>query len=192
MSKGLDYDSLIQNFPFPLSGTKKLAMLASLVAESLIELYNDNDLLAIYTRIDELDSDILDILAYDFKIDWWDVENTVEEKRAVFKSCWDVHRKLGTPGAVQTAISSIYDSAKVKEWYEYGGKKYHFKISINLDNNFMDEEQFQRVLNRAKYYVNLRSVMDSVTFSSTHKKLLYAGVAYQGGAKSTYSVSSEI
>ena len=132
MSKRLSVESLLSAFPYALSGDEKISMLASIVAESLMNLYDDNELELIYACIDRLDSTMLDILAYDFKIDWWDVEASVEEKRKTFKAHWEVHRKLGTPGAVRTAISTIYESTNISEWYEYGGKPYHFKIVVDL------------------------------------------------------------
>ena len=64
--------------PSVLSPKEKLAQV---IADELIGLYNDTDLLRIYARIDELDEQLLDILAYDYKIDWWDKGLTLAEKR---------------------------------------------------------------------------------------------------------------
>ena len=80
----------------------------------------------------ELEADqLLDILANDFKVDWWDANYTLEEKRRTLKDSWNVHRRLGTKAAVVLAISAIYPDTQVSEWWEYGGKPYHFKLLID-------------------------------------------------------------
>lgn len=68
---------------------------------------------------------------YDFKVDWWDGDYSLEEKRRTLKDSWRVHRMLGTKAAVETAISAIYPNSAVKEWFEYGGRPYYFKLEIN-------------------------------------------------------------
>ena len=69
---------------------------------------------AIYPRIDELDEALLDILAYDFKVDWYGYDYPLETKRALLKSSFYIHRHLGTKGAVEAAIQSVYPKSIVK------------------------------------------------------------------------------
>ena len=53
-----DADTLLRAFPFELSKTTRMAMIASIVAEELQSLSDDHDLLVIFARIDELDDAI--------------------------------------------------------------------------------------------------------------------------------------
>lgn len=175
----ISVQALLDSFPYAMSGSEKIAMLTSLTAEELMELYEGNKILSFYARIDELDENILDALAVDFKIDWWDTENTLAEKRAVFKSCWAVHRKLGTPGAINAAIKPLYENATVSEWYDYGGSPYHYRINLELGSETMNPDKFARIVERAAFYVNLRSVMDEVFFNTQKNMNHYIGCCMQ-------------
>ncbi len=188
MSKTITTQDLLNAFPYELSGTDQISMIAAIVAEELSQLSEDNNLLEIYTRIDELDSDILDILAYDFKIDWWDHEADIDSKRKTFKSCFSVHRQLGSIGAVKKAVSDMYSTALIEEWNEYGGMPYHYRLSIDLDHEFATSEIFQKIIYRAKFYTNVRSVMDSISFKSLRKRQLYIGLAVQTGTIAVFNV----
>jgi len=154
-----------------------LAMIAAIVAEELEDLSADHDLLALYGRIDELDETMLDILAWDFKIDWWDGDAPLEKKREVFKSHFIVHRTLGSVGAVGTAITSRYEGARMTEWSEYGGQPYHFKIDVDLGEIFGCGEILDDLLYRARFYLNVRSVLDSVTFKTARRRDVFYGIA---------------
>ncbi|NCE66053.1 phage tail protein I, partial [Pseudoflavonifractor sp. 524-17] len=59
--------------------------LAQAIAELLARRKEEIDRLLIYPAIDRLDEPLLDILARDFKVDWWDADYSVEEKRRTLK-----------------------------------------------------------------------------------------------------------
>lgn len=166
MSKPITADNLLSVFPRMLAQDTHLYALASGVATELQALFNNNDLLGIYTRIDELDGALLDILAYDFKVDWWDANYTIEEKRATFKAHWQVHRTLGTPGSVTAAVSAIFENVKILEWWQYNGTPYRFKLLIDTGELLPNYDKLQSVIERVKYYKNLRSILESIIFSA--------------------------
>lgn len=189
MSKPVSKTDLMNSFPYVLSGSAALRMLADVIADELLTAYEAAGAVSIYPRIDELDEELLDILAVDFKIDWWDVEATVEEKRAAFKECWTVHRQLGTAGAVNAAIGAVYESAHITEWYTYNGAPYHYKIDLEFGKQLMDDDKFRRVLERAKHYVNLRSVMDAISVSSARNTGFFSGAVVRTGENAYFSIS---
>ena len=55
----------------------------------------------IYPRIDELSGEILDILAWQFHIEGWELAQTDEEKRKLLKSFVELHRLKGTPAGLK-------------------------------------------------------------------------------------------
>lgn len=179
-------EAILSVFPNALVSKRKLA---EVVADTLISLYNDNDLLRIYTRIDELDEMLLDVLAYDFKIDWWNENLTLSEKRRTVKDHFAVHRSLGTVGAVEKAVSAIYDT-KVSEWFDYGGSPYHYKLVADTAGEIPDNGKFNAILDKRKYYGNLRSVLDAVTFvvKRTTPKM-YVGAALHVARTASYKIS---
>lgn len=183
-----DAETLLRAFPYELSKTERIAIIASIVAEELQSLSDDHDLLAIFARIDELDDAMLDILATDFKIDWWDADADLEKKRETFKSTFTVHRTLGTIGAVRRALTDMYSTAQVTEWPEYGGLPYHYKLDIDLGEEFGTHEVIQRILYRARFYTNVRSVLEKINFSTSRTRHVFYGCAIQYGLLAIYQV----
>lgn len=178
---GLTAENLLRTLPEVLRNDKNMSALASAIADVLAARPAEIQQLMIYSRIDELPEDLLDILAEDFKVDWWDGDYTLEEKRQTLKDSWRVHRMLGTKAAVETAISAIYPETQVSEWFEYGGEPYHFRLLIDSTYEGVDPAKHQRVLDRVEYYKNLRSVLDEVEYYDAGGTAgQYVGAAYLG------------
>lgn len=118
----------------------------------------------IYARIDELPEGVLDILAYDLKVDWYDFDYPLDVKRATIKNAMQVHRRKGTKFAVETAISEIYPGTRVAEWFEYGGEPYYFKLLLDVTYESVDPAKHRKVLELMNYYKNLRSVLEQVEY----------------------------
>lgn len=74
---------------------------------------------------------LLDIIAKEEHVDYYDDKLSAERKRALIQNSWRVHQKKGTAQAIESVVSVILDKAKVIEWFEYGGDPYHFKIEID-------------------------------------------------------------
>lgn len=161
---GLTAENLLRALPEVLRNDENMAALAASIAQVLAQRPEEIQRLSIYPRIDELPEELLDILAYDFKVDWWDGDYTLEEKRRTLKDSWSVHRMLGTKAAVELAISSIYPGARVIEWFEYDGAPYHFKLKINVATEDTSSERHRRVLERVRFYKNLRSHLDEIIY----------------------------
>lgn len=184
MSK-MTAESLLSAFPYALSRTEVYEILGSLAADELEELIEQKDFAKLYARIDELDSNILDILAKDFKIDWWDANAGIEAKRKTFASCIDIHKKLGTAGAVKNALTSMYEGAAVSEWFNYDGSPYHYKVDVDLGDGLGSSEKFNSIVSKSRTFANVRSVLDSVTFECTRTETCYVGCAIATGEKLT-------
>lgn len=161
---GLTTENLLRTLPDVLKNDESMAALAAAIAQVLSARPSEIRNLMIYPRIEELPEDLLDILAYDFKVDWWDGDYTLSEKRKTLKDSWQVHRMLGTKAAVETAISAIYPDTRVSEWFEYDGQPYHFKLLIDVSREDIDPAKHRRVLDRVEFYKNLRSCMDAVEY----------------------------
>lgn len=113
---GLTADNMMQQFPIALQKDPKTVALGQAIAKVMESRQDEIDSLRIYTRIDELPEWLLDILARDFAVDWYDRSYTLEEKRKTIKDSFYVHRHRGTKAAVERAISAIYPNPKVLEW----------------------------------------------------------------------------
>ena len=141
-----------------------MQIMATVIAAALAKRWQEAELGILYPAIDRLPEPVLDILAYDLKVDWYDYGYSIEEKRRTLRDAWKVHRIKGTKAAVETAISAVYPHTKVLEWWEYGGDPYHFRLDINITYDTMDSAKQRQVLARLKYYKNLRSHNDGITY----------------------------
>ena len=178
---GLTKENLVATLPPALRTDPSVVALAEALGEVLAVRPAEIDRLRIYPAIDTLDEPLLDILARDFKVDWWDPEYSLEEKRRTLKDSWRVHRLLGTRAAVEMAISAIYPHTQVLEWFEYGGEPYHFRLDINITNDSIDSAKQRRVLERLNFYKSLRSHNDGVRyFLVPEKSWAVAGGLFAG------------
>ncbi|MGN0686666.1 MAG: phage tail protein I [Oscillospiraceae bacterium] len=155
-------DALLASFPYSLTRDEDKGKLADAIAEELIKTIANSEYAAVFLRLDDLPEEVLDILAADLNVEWYDCEGTLEEKRRIIHECMQVHRYKGTKYAVEKALRSVYEDARVAEWFEYGGEPYHFKIIIYDSSN--DRDKRDRVIAKVQYYKNLRSVLEETIF----------------------------
>lgn len=180
--RGITKENMLFTLPVALRGDEATEALATATAETLAERLAEIDRLRIISNIDNLEEGLLAILARDFKVDWWDPNYNLQEKRQTVKDSWRVHKTLGTKAAVETAIRAIYPETTVEPWFEYeGGQPYHFRLNINITSDSGDRDRQRRVLERLNYYKSLRDTVDAVRyFLMPEKSWAVAGGAYTG------------
>lgn len=161
---GITRENLLLIVPPALTQDPAMMARAAADAEALTARLAEIDQVRVISNIDGLNEAVLDILARDFKVDWWDPEYSIEEKRRTLKGSWRVHKTLGTKAAVETAISAVYPETKVEEWFDYGGEPYGFKIRLNLTGTEWTEERPRRILERVEFYKSLRSHLDGMEY----------------------------
>lgn len=128
----------------------------------------------IYSRIGELNEDVLDLLAYDLHVDWYDYSATLEVKRNIIKNSTVVHMHLGTPFAIERVLEDYFGEGHVKEWFEYDGQPYTFRVETRIAANKETLEKFFRILNTIK---NARSQLDGfVIKTNTNMGIFYGQV----------------
>lgn len=182
---GLTQENMTAALPKALREDPSMVALADAIAGVLEARREEIDRLRIYPAIDRLDEQLLDILARDFKVDWWDPEYSLEEKRRTLADSWRVHKMLGTKAAVEMAISAIYPHTRVLEWFEYDGQPYHFRLDINITNDSIDSAKQHRVLERLNFYKSLRSHNDGVTYFVEAKPAIVRAAPSVSGLEET-------
>lgn len=155
-------ENLLVTLPAVLANDENMAALAQAVADVLASRTNEIGYVSIYAAIDTLSEELLDILAYDFKVDWWDHSYSVEQKRKTLKDSFWVHKHLGTKYAVQTAISAIYPNAAVEEWFQYNGQPGCFRVILPLPEEGLTAAAYQRLKDGIRITKNERSHLDVI------------------------------
>ena len=51
------------------------------------------------------------------------------------------------------------------EWFEYGGRPYHFRLTIDLSRIIGEEQKVLEVMERVNFYKSLRSHLDRLEFT---------------------------
>lgn len=152
-------------FPTALQHDPKMIALAKgLAAEALNVSGHLNDVL-IYSRFDELPEDLVDILAYDMHVDWYDYDLPLKVKRDMVKNSVKVHRRMGTKYAVETALGSLWPESEVEEWFNYGGEPHHFRVVCDVTENYITVS-FKRLVQAIKMYKRLSSHLESVVYQT--------------------------
>ena len=169
MSNTPTAEEFLRALPPVLRNDSRMIALGQVVAEELSDRMSEIEKAAIYPRIDELDEALLDILAYDFKVDWYGYDYPLETKRALLKSSFYIHRHLGTKGAVEAAIQSVYPKSIVEEWFDYveGGNPSTFRIVLDASTPAVPVNNTD-LLRAVNLYKSLRSHLDGIMFRSTH------------------------
>ena len=89
------------------------------------------------------------------------------------------------------AISAIYPQTTVQEWFEYGGRPYHFKLQLDLTGTFWTEERPRRILERVNFYKSLRSHVDGLEYTRYPAQPARLHVGGAGGILSTMGIPQD-
>lgn len=136
---------------------------AQVIDEKLHELDALNELVCLYPRIDKLSSNLIDALAIQFHVDFYDTSLSLEKRRALVKNSIKWHMRKGTKGAVQELVQTVFESGAVSEWFEYGGEAYRFKIDI-LTAPEITQENLDLIVKVVNTVKNVRSWLDGIGF----------------------------
>lgn len=121
------------------------------------------DLLLIYPAIDDLPEALIDHLAEQMHVEEYDDNSDLSVKRQQIKESFLLHKFKGTKYAVQRAVATVYQSAKVEEWPTYSGEPYHFSIS-GITAPIEDGAVVNKLVRIVNAYKNTRSWLDYIEF----------------------------
>lgn len=144
-----------------------------------IELENETKLCLIYSRIDDLEENILDELAFELHIEWYDATAPIEVKRNLVKNSDKVHMYLGTPYAVEQVIEDYFGDGEVEEWFKYGGAPFYFNVITS--NSAVTTELANQFIKAIESVKNKSSRLDQIIISlSAEFNIYFAGVVHSG------------
>lgn len=119
------------------------------------------ELIHIYTQIDSQPEEILDVLAVQFKVDWYDSNYPLEAKRSIIKTALEVRRYYGTDLATLKAISAIYPRSEIEQWYDYGGTPGHFRVICSVDGALIPVKR-REIRRSVNIYKRMTAHLDSL------------------------------
>lgn len=159
MNNSIYAADLLRTLPPSLQKDERMKSLAAVIAN---ELHNTLGMVkqnVIYARIDELSEEVLDALAYDLHVDWYDYNYPIEAKRAVIKDSVKVHMRLGTTYATVTALGSLHPESEVEEWFKYDGQPFFFRIVLDVTHSRVTAS-YSEIAKAINFYKSLRSKLE--------------------------------
>lgn len=138
----------------------------------------------IISRIDDLPESIIDLLAWQWHVDYYDYDLPITTKRKLVKESLDWHRIKGTPAAVEKVVTAAFKSAQVQEWYEYGGQPFRFKVNMIKEGmpSLEKLDSLKRSIDTAK---NVRSWLEDISF----RRDISSNIFYGGFKNSMKKIS---
>lgn len=130
-----------------------------------------------YEYLDEQPAEVLDLLAWQFHVDFYDYDYSNEVKRELIRQSIAWHRRKGTPMAVEEMVSTIYSSAEVVEWWDYGGTPFHFKVNI-YGEEITDPAKLNNLRDSVFAVKNARSIFDGLEFFAKKESIAPFYVAF--------------
>lgn len=132
---------------------------------------------------DDCPASHLHILAAIFSVDVWDSNWSEATKRAVIKSAAEVHRHKGTRAALNRALGALGLGVTAKEWFEYGGSPYCFRLYVQKPGGVAPTtDELRYIRNIALGAKNARSYLEDILVSQPAQD---AGLIYVAGATNT-------
>ena len=163
MSKELQSTSLLDILPENLLADAQIYAAARALDDELQKVTVATRDALILPRIDELSEEVIDILAWQWHVDFYEPSMSIDTKRRLVCESIAQHRIKGTKAAVEKMVQTVFKEGVVSEWFEYGGEPYHFRIDLLTASNITQDDtaRLLAVVNAAK---NVRSCLDELRF----------------------------
>ena len=114
--------------------------------------------------IDNTETSALPHLAEQFHVmgsEGWLQVKTDSEKRDLIKQAINIHKYKGTKYAILRVLEMLSINGSVKEWFEYNGNPYCFKVELNFIERGLDGNLISKLEDLINEYKNERSWLES-------------------------------
>jgi phage tail P2-like protein len=135
-------------------------------------------------RLDELPETVIDLLAYQWHVDFYESTLPIEQKRELVRKSISWHRRKGTPDVVQEIVTTVFPDGKIYEWFEYGGQPYKFMVETT---GKMDDVMYDKLIRLVNAVKNTRSWLEKIRLKREHRMESYMGIAQHVFKKKTIS-----
>lgn len=149
------------------------------------QLANETKSILIYSRIDDLDESVVDELAWQMHVDWYNASLDIETKRKLVKNSLKWHKKKGTPEAVEEIATTVFGRSKLEEWFEYGGEPFFFRMNIEVSKQGASQENLILLEQLINAYKNKRSWIEVINIFLTSNAPIYFGSCINSGEEIT-------
>jgi phage tail P2-like protein len=157
--------------PQSISQDKTIKDLCKVIDEEILPIAAGPKKALVYSQIDTLPIEIIDLLAWQFHVDVYDIATDDAAKRQAVKDAIRNHRYKGTPWALKQAIRRVLPDGNITEWQEYSGKPYYFKVTT--DEGLTSAKHLQDLLRVIADSKNVRSWLDGIMQTISGHGIIY-------------------
>lgn len=137
MAKDLYSLSLLDILPPSIKEDLQVKAMAEALDPELQGVSQDIREALILSRIDELPENVVDLLAWQFHVDFYELAKTLAMKRETVKGSILWHRKKGTVWAIKEALAMLGIKAEVTEWWRIpDAVPYTFHVEAEISAGF--------------------------------------------------------
>ena len=114
MAKVIERLSLMDISPPSITSDRKAQDIITAIDPELLNVSHEIREAFIISRINELPEEALDLLAWQWHVDFYELAHSLEAKRAMVLKSISWHRKKGTRGAIIEALGMLGVEAKLR------------------------------------------------------------------------------
>ncbi|ECD6517272.1 phage tail protein I [Salmonella enterica subsp. enterica] len=159
MIKTLENFSIVDVLSDSLKKDNNIRNLAIALTPIFQKLLEQTKLVQMYRGIPD---HLLDFIAYEVAADFYDVNMTNNQKRITLVNAESIHKSKGTVAAVEDVIAPFFNTGRVREWFEYDGKPYHFQVIAN--EHLENEDDIAKLFRMVDIVKRESTRLDSVIF----------------------------
>ena len=141
MAKQIERLSLADISPPSLLHDKNILALIQALDPEFQSVSHDIREALIFSRIDELPESVIDLLAWQWHVDFYESAHSLDTKRAMVKASISWHRKKGTRAAIVEAVEMLGTETRFTAWHELldeGAQPYTFEIDARITPVFWE------------------------------------------------------
>nr|DAQ57753.1 MAG TPA: tail protein [Caudoviricetes sp.] len=157
--------------PQSIAQDKTVQDLCKVLDEEILPIATGPKKALVYSRIDSLPIEAVDLLAWQFHVDVYDIATDDAAKRRAVKDAIRSHRYKGTPWALKQAIRRVLADGDITEWQEYSGKPYYFKVTTA--EGLTSAKHLQDLLRVVADSKNVRSWLDGIAQTVNGRGIIY-------------------
>ena len=110
---------LISVLPSVLSSDPDIAAISYAYKKAMERIIELSIQISLYANIEKMDDEILDLMALEFRTQYYDETLPIAVKRQLIKNALKWYQKAGTPSAVQELIYTVFGEGEITEWFDY-------------------------------------------------------------------------
>ena len=168
-------DIVLQEIAPPsINRDKNVQAICTAIDAEMRKLAQQTKLVLLLPRLDELPEELVDELAWQYHVDFYDYSADLTKKRNLVRQAIAWHKRKGTPAAVEEVCTAAFKTAKVFENWEYGGEPYHFQVRL-IEEGIPNQAVIDSLIRAINETKNTRSWLDGLSFYREIQGTIYYG-----------------